>query len=322
MQNSLWNTVFENTELIQEKWIEHFFCEINKVFNLNNKDKKKIWKAYNYCKEKFSNKYRNNWEKYFEHLEQVSLISIEIFEKELNKIKKNKILHRTLVDRIIIALLHDIIEDTNVDFNEIKDLFWINIAIAVQALSKNKINIKENSDKILLKSSWILDKNWEIKKDVKLKIKKWELSYIEEIWLDIFNKYRHERNNEYFSRFESFESMYKYIKSISKNLNNEELKRITKNVLNIKYADRIHNLRTQWDEKNISKVYRKLVETEHYFLNSSEKNNIKAFSLLTKELIILGKKINNELKERKKRKKIFNIIKKLRLKFNWILTLF
>ncbi|TPN80977.1 HD domain-containing protein [Aquimarina algicola] len=39
---------------------------------------------------------------------------------------------------IQVAILHDTIEDTNVDFNEVKDKFGEKVATAVQALTKNE----------------------------------------------------------------------------------------------------------------------------------------------------------------------------------------
>lgn len=83
--------------------------------------------------EKYHNwQYRKSGEMYIEHLLRTAINFIEIFEKNIT------------TENIITCLLHDIIEDTNIDEKEIIYNFWFNIFYKVKALSKPKMyNTKE-----------------------------------------------------------------------------------------------------------------------------------------------------------------------------------
>jgi hypothetical protein len=111
---------------------------------------------------------------------------------------------------------------------------------------------------------------------------------------DIFLNYKNERNNDYFFHMQSFDSMFGHVKSIALknriNLSEEELKEITKNTLDVKFADRIHNLKTQWNPDNIKKVLRKIKETKKYILPIAKETNPEAYKLLCEEIEKLEKK--------------------------------
>jgi (p)ppGpp synthase/HD superfamily hydrolase len=68
-------------------------------------------------------------------------------------------------------------------------------------------------------------------------------------------------------------------------LDEKEIDELVVNVFDIKFADRIHNLSTQWDESNTEKVRRKIDETKEYFLNIAYEINPEAYKKL-KTLIL------------------------------------
>ena len=67
----------------------------------------------------------------------------------------------------------------------------------------------------------------------------------------------------------------------------EEVQEITKNIFDVKYADRIHNLSTQWNPNNIEKVKEKIAQTEKYFLEWAKIINPIAYSKLKSEILKL-----------------------------------
>ena len=156
-------------------------------------------------------------------------------------------------DKILIALFHDTKED--IEEANFENIAFVSrdykIAIAVEAISK---------------------KNWS------------EYSENKSEWKGL-------RDIEYFSHLESFEKMANYVIYIAKDkwyeLTIEEVQEITQNIFDVKYADRIHNLSTQWDLDNIEKVKEKIAQTEKYFLEWAKIINPIAYSKLKSEILKL-----------------------------------
>lgn len=302
--------LYNLNNLTNIKWFNIFLSKIKEKITINQEDEERIYKTYIYCEEKFIGKFRNNWDTYFEHLLQVALILVSFHDNNFCKITP---------ETIIIALLHDIIEETNTTFEEIKEEFWPKFAIAVQVLSKDKIKFNEE-EKIIINESWILDNNWELIKNNK----KWNLKNKENKWLKIFYKKKDERNKNYFLRFKSYKILYNYIKKLVnyKNiqLTEDELKEITEVVLNVKYADRIHNLRTLWNKNNIEQTIKKVNETIIHFLEE----DIIFYNLIIPFLLISElKKLSNQIEKYDNlNSKTYSIINERKILFNNILTLF
>ena len=83
---------------------------------LNSEEQKKQYeKAFNLAyftsKLKFDWYKRDSWEPYFEHLERTATIILEEFENPS-------------FEKVILALLHDIVEDTDIDPNKLKEFFF------------------------------------------------------------------------------------------------------------------------------------------------------------------------------------------------------
>lgn len=192
--------------------------------------------SYEISKLKFQWIYRDLWERYFEHLKDVAYIILD----ELDNPN---------VDKVVIALLHDIIEDIPwISHGIIEWLFWRNIANGIDLLSKKHINEylhKLTEDQLSLMNE---SEHWKVSINLVLK----------EI-----------RNEDYFWHMET----------------------LSDDILDVKFADRIHNLRTLgWCSEN--KIKRKINETKKYFLKLAEKRNIKALNLMKQEILQLEKRTN------------------------------
>jgi len=239
--------------LKKEKWIEKILKSVkNKIFwdhiNSENIEEFKEFvrdfnSLYYLMKKKFENKYRTSWERYFEHLREV-----------VNQVLK---LPNPNTNKVLIAIAHDSIEDTNKTFEWLNEDYGYHVALAIQAISKDKW--QDYTDKNI-------DNEEEKEKDAKEK-----------------------RNKKYFSHLKSFKAMSKHINSIAKNkwikLTKKELEEITRNALDVKFADRIHNLSTQWDPTDLEQVRKKVEETKIYFLEISKETNIESYHII-KALIL------------------------------------
>lgn len=247
--------------LKQEKWVDKLLDSVkekifwNELNNENIEDFKQFVREftsiYYLMKAKFSEKERTTWERYFEHLR-------EVVNNVLTLPNPN-------IEKVLIAIAHDSIEDTNKTFEWLAEDYWYEVALAVEAISKKpwQYYIDEN----------IVDEN-ERKKDAKEK-----------------------RNSEYFWHLISFESMKKHINSTAKEkwieLTEDELITITYNALDVKFADRIHNLSTQWDPNDLKQVRKKVDETKKYFLWIAKETNKIAYDKLQSLILTLEIRLNN-----------------------------
>ena len=99
-----------------------------KKYNKNAaEDEALIRKAYDLCKEKHGSQLRHSGEPYFVHPYEVACI---LAEMELD------------AEAIVAGLLHDVIEDTEVGFDEIKEEFGEQVALLVEGVTKlDKIKV-------------------------------------------------------------------------------------------------------------------------------------------------------------------------------------
>jgi len=244
--------VYDSLE--EKKWIEKLLDNVkekiyNNELNENNIDEfkdsvRKITTAYWLMKDKFSKKFRDGWDRYFEHLRAVTNIVLDM---------KNP-----SVQKVLIALYHDSIEDVDASYEVIFYVSWSEkIALAVQAMSKRP---------------------WQDYSDDKIE---WKAM----------------RNEEYFEHLSSYENMQEYIEELcwenDIELSAEEIDVVIDNIFNVKFADRIHNLSTQWDENNTEKVKRKVEETKKYFLEIAYKTNPEAYKKLKTLILELEVRLAN-----------------------------
>lgn len=174
-----------------------------------------IKKAYTDAKELFRGEFRRSGKRYFEHLKEVT----DIVLKELPY---------PTVRKVVIAMLHDMIEDTEVDVDALKKMFGEEVAIAVDLLTKKTIDhyMEEWEEKAHVSS---LSK---AEKDAYYKQHKARLKPLKE------RKY-------YGELFDSWND----------------------DAISVKVADRMHNLRDLlWSESSPEKIQEYIDETEEYII--------------------------------------------------------
>ena len=234
--NILYRKVYET--IYQQNWIE--LSDIKK-------EMQKLNTAYELVKLIFQEKYRDWWERYFIHLKETAYIVLnELPNPNLKK--------------IVIAILHDIIEDSSIDKNILSKIFWYEIANSVHNISKK--NIEEylfHLDKEEIFEYLSLEENNNLNST---QLKKFN---------EIKNKIKIIRNNDYFWNLDNLDD----------------------DTLDVKFSDRIHNLRTIYPW-SIEEIEKKLNETKKYFLHIAKIRNPKAYELLSIEIWKLHKYILEE----------------------------
>ena len=281
-------TVLKTFEwLVVEKWVDKIIKKsIKKIFwneindeNINEFKSfvRKFSALYNLMKEKFSKIYRKSWERYFEHLREVVNNVLDLPNPNINK--------------VLIALAHDSIEDTNKTYEWLEEDYWYEVAIWVQAISKGEWEDYLTEDELNDLYSF---KFWAVSKLKKHSHKYKEYKKYAE---DLEKKCKERRNDDYFSHLESFEKLSEHINNIAIEktwtwMNKRELKILTQDVLDVKLADRIHNLTTQWDPKDLDKTRRKIDETKKYFLKIAEKHSPEAYKKLQSLILTLEVKLH------------------------------
>jgi (p)ppGpp synthase/HD superfamily hydrolase len=146
--NTISNSIEQEIDicLLPEKIESRLEKLIDKYFPKNKKD---FIKAINFIKEKHSNQYRDENTPYWTHLMMTAIYCIENWWTK---------------EQVTASLLHDILEDTSVSFNELKNLFWEKIANLVKLVSfsvdwqkiedeKYYENLTKNKEAILIK--WV-----------------------------------------------------------------------------------------------------------------------------------------------------------------------
>lgn len=246
--------------LKQEKWVDKILTSVKeKIFwnDLNNANieefkgfVRKFTSLYYLMKDKFSEVERTSWERYFEHLRVVVNNVLELPNPNTQK--------------VLIAIAHDSIEDTNKTFEWLAEDYWYGVALAVEAISKE---------------SWKKYQNFDITDDNERE-----------------REAKRERNEDYFWHLESFETFKEHINKLALEqnivLSGEELDEITRNALDVKFADRIHNLTTQWDPNDLKQVRKKVDETKRYFLKIAHETCIEAYNKLQSLILILEVKLS------------------------------
>lgn len=181
-----------------------------------------------------------NRERSFEH----SKTTMEIILKEFPQIN---------IDMLVIALLHDLPEDfPNVSFEMVEFLFWKKIALWVKELTKLDRRVFLNEEE---KEKVKTIENWKTKAECK------QIFNENERYHELVSKAKAVRNEKYFWNLVNLSDI---------KWKDEEKIKFDKDVLYVKFADRIHNLRTlKWIPKK--EIVRKILQTEKYFLEVTKK---------------------------------------------------
>lgn len=241
--------------LKQEKWVDKILNSVKeKIFwndlNPENIDEFKTFvreftSLYYLLKNKFAEIERSTWERYFEHLR-------EVVNNVLNLPNPN-------TKKVLIAIAHDSIEDTNKTFEWLNEDYWYEVALAVQAISKE---------------------SWKKYQDISI-----------ENEAERTKNAKKQRNAVYFWHLQSFEAFKGHIANLAKEkwieLTEEKLIEITMNALDVKFADRIHNLSTQWDPNDLEQVRKKIIETNDFFLVITQETNVEAYEQIKRLILAL-----------------------------------
>lgn len=129
-----------------EKW---FLSQIKETINFSGEQKLNIIKAMNLCKTKHKWQLRDEWVEYYSHPIFTAIKWLEFWMS---------------YEDILVLLLHDTIEDTDLTFDEIKKEFWEYVASKVLSLSK-----KENWKIIISTEDYYIN----LSNDEKLAVLKW-----------------------------------------------------------------------------------------------------------------------------------------------------
>lgn len=232
-----------------------------------NKKMQVVNVAYGLAKLKFEWKFRNiTKEWYFEHLRETAYILIQSWIAE-----------NVSIYQVVVALLHDVLEDTNMTYE------WL-----VLALSDN--NSTEFAERVAMWIQWLTKKDWH----------DFVVSPQEKEFITWYEKHKndHKKEDGLFERnniSNNDTKRYDSIKSEAKSLRDEEyleqLKQLDDETLEVKFSDRLHNLRTQWDPNNKAQVVKKIKETKLFYFPLAKGRNVTAFNLLNKEV----KKLERQL---------------------------
>lgn len=278
-----------------------------------NKALQAFTNAYELVKYKFQDIERNTGWRYFDHL--IRVMQYVILNTKEPSIKKT-----------LIAICHDLIEDTDIDFYTLKSIFGTYIALATVIISKEPIYVFLNAEdeKVLerIQEVWILNLKW-IPSDEFLQRKSYNPESITSEELDAFQeykaleeKYKNMRDENYFLHIHAQKwEEYKYkidprtpcmnkffshaISLLSGThtplkISYPEISQIIFDALEVKFWDRIDNLRTteiynEWSEKNLKKAERKTKETMKYFFAISKEFDMLRgtdfYNIMRKEVI-------------------------------------
>ena len=273
-------------EILTEKEVEldEYLNEISKKTFFNEQEIELISKAHDFTRNKFKWKIRKDWTNTFYHSKRVSLISL--------------LMELTNAEDIVVAILHDVIEDTDSDYNEVKEIFWKTVADRVETLSKKEwANFIYDIDKEGLNESEIdyLTKRKDLEQKRNLHHIK-DHKEIEKIIIDDFGlkitdnirkKARLLRNKEYFWK----------------------MNQLSKWDMIIKASDRLESLYTInwfWDKK---KVERKIEETITYFLPVLKETLPFIYIIMVEEINAIIDRCDLELEKIKIASSISEIVK-------------
>lgn len=243
-------------------------------FSFNSpKDKQKAWSQFrlifSLVENLFSEELRSDWTPYFYHLLETAFILVEESEVENSDI-----------ETLFTAILHDIIEDTDQDYKwllQCLNLKKKEIAFGVQIISKPHFSSYIDHDE----RGWYKEIMLEIDADnVDLSGNIIDESKIDANLLNRYNyfrkKYKFIRNEAHFKNYIDYETFKTHARKEAKELwesfSDVLLDIICKRSLNVKFADRLHNLRTI-DHLSNQRIFKKIHETIDYIVPIAKEVN-------------------------------------------------
>ncbi len=219
----------------------------------------------------FGDKKRSSGDPYFFHLLETAFIRLDVSYDGDNRTQPD------VID-VLYALLHDVIEDTQVTYTSIQEHLWNEIAFGVHLISKRPFNdyIKDKTEmeRYIALVGYIWAENIDMNDSII------DESIVDRETIQQYNTmrthYRIERNKKHFWNYDSFDTFYKYAQKqsalFSTGFCDERLREICERILQIKLCDRLHNLKTLC-HMSVEKIERKVEETEKYFMKLAREIN-------------------------------------------------
>lgn len=297
-----WRLIDDNHHFIPgDKEIGHMWemiCEKlpHKSIHFETGTKKQQYKEvfyaiYTKVKNLFSSQNRSDGTPYFYHLLETVFILIE--ESSIENLDP---------ETLFVGLLHDIIEDTDNYYDSLwrninpkwKELaFWVHLISKPHFHTHIENEEENNTYKNCISSinSENIDLSWKIIDESA------EDPEVVKQYNNFRRKYKPIRNKSHFEKYKDLETFINYAKSeagfFGLKYSEEWMKKICIRSINVKLADRLHNLRTLWHMSDY-KIIRKTQETRTYLLNIADEVNPVMAGKLRKEI----KKLESEVAER------------------------
>ena len=194
----------------------------------------------------FWQKTRKDWSPYINHLKHTVIWVSEQYNGKPPRIA------------LLIALLHDSIEDTRFKYERIRDIFWVEVALGVEFLSKKAFwkfiwKVPDISDEEsilhhnqlsvifqLIGFQWI---------NHEYQIHDWDVPpQLAELLKNLKAPYKKAQQDEYFSKFLSRDTirseLQKLIRSKNIEINDAQIDMLVDTIIAVKISDRLHNLCT------------------------------------------------------------------------------
>lgn len=259
---NMWDIVTHCEKLITvNEEIKEIISILDSCKHVSREDKQNIIK---HLVEDFWKKQRKDGSPYINHLKHTLLWVIEQYGSTI---------WRTA---LLVALLHDSIEDTKLRFEKIQDIFWWEIALCVEFLSKKAFwkfiwtveSISEEESVIhheqlgtifqLLSAHWVTHE-YQIDED--------DIPYeVTSFWKTLKAPYKKAQQDEYFQKFSSRSTVRKELYTLAQKRNialiPEKLEELEKIIITVKLSDRLHNLSTLTENHQ-----KKIEETLNYLKN-------------------------------------------------------
>ncbi len=248
----------------------------------------------------FIKKFRTSGEPYFHHLLQTAFIRLE---ESYNDLESGNI--PDIID-IFYCLLHDIVEDTDMNFIWLNQAFGKEIAFGTHLISKHPFQTYIGEWK-RDKSSKESDNDMYIRIMGDMKLDDDNIGIDEHIineeglnpqdvedYKYLRAKYRVIRSVKHFEKYLTFDTFFAYAKSEAKDLPitlpDDEIREICHRIIQVKLCDRLHNLRTM-SHMDSETIKRKIWETEKYLLPIALETNPVMHQKLVHEIKALRDKL-------------------------------
>lgn len=227
--------------------------------------KLKLKSIYSATEHLFIDKDRSSWEPYFYHLLETAYIRMEEGHKWNTPVTPN-------IFDVFLSILHDTIEDTSKDFDSLKRTYDDEkLAFGVHLISKKSFYTYIEDEKDWDDYKKIIPKIWEnnISIDEHIINTDWLSEEDTERYNELRAQYRKVRTKVHFSHYKDFDTFFAYAKEEAKslrvNISEQELEELCHRVLQVKFCDRLHNLRTMWHIE-VATIQRKIEETKNCIL--------------------------------------------------------